>query len=594
MTLRSLRPLAVLLAAACSGSDKDTAAPETPPCTTNLTWDNFGKGFVETWCSACHSQSVQGDWRQCSPGWDGAPPLNFDTLEEVRAWASVMDDKVSGRVAGPPPVDGECNGVPTAPACTCVDQSDMQMPPAGGLTQEDRDLFHEWASCGAPGEPSPLAACDPALDKPNTGSISIAAQAGADDLCGGGTNHVTGDLAITGGGAINLDCLCAVDGTISIAPGVTDASFADLATAGSLVADGAVDLASLSAPNLETLATGDLVLRGDDGLTSVDLTHLTYVSVGSATFEDLPAIQDLPLVQLAWVGGDFTFRNVSAVTANLARLYQVGGDLSITDNAFLISDNPFRTGFLTALHSVGGAIDFSRNLAFPVIELGSQHVIELGGPVTIADNPSLTVVDAFDTYGEYKPDDPDATPPVLFPISITITGNASLTEIEVFKALQTADTIVVSDNPSLLAIGDQAFTSLLFTSGGITIANNPNLAAMLGFAQLQSSGALALDGDGVPAWDGFGQLTVVHGDLSMSGNPSAAQILGFGDLASVEGDFVLDANPALTAITGLDSLVSVDGDLVVTNNGLLPTSDAAALAAGVSVDGTVVIQNNAP
>ena len=43
-----------------------------------------------------------------------------------------------------------CDGAPLGGSCTCVEQSDMQMPPAGGLSAEEKAQLHAWIACGAP------------------------------------------------------------------------------------------------------------------------------------------------------------------------------------------------------------------------------------------------------------------------------------------------------------------------------------------------------------------------------------------------------------------------------------------------------------
>jgi cytochrome c5 len=89
------------------------------------TAQDFGRAFMESYCLPCHSASVTGTARQ------GAPQdVNFDTLEDVRAFKEVID---SHAAAGP-------NGTHTL------------MPPSSRVqpSQDDRIKLGQWLACGAP------------------------------------------------------------------------------------------------------------------------------------------------------------------------------------------------------------------------------------------------------------------------------------------------------------------------------------------------------------------------------------------------------------------------------------------------------------
>ena len=112
----------MLLVTAC-GTDEDgdtnAAADDSGFCAEadvgQVTWDNFGRGFVTERCQTCHaSESLD---RQ------GAPEsVVFDTEEDVWGLASAMLDAATG----------------DAP----------RMPPQGGVDEEDRFLLEVWLRCG--------------------------------------------------------------------------------------------------------------------------------------------------------------------------------------------------------------------------------------------------------------------------------------------------------------------------------------------------------------------------------------------------------------------------------------------------------------
>jgi len=101
--------LAVLLSG-CPTGQEDPVCVHDPP----LTYDNFGRGFMDQFCNGCHSSIVPVEDR------NGAPlDYDFDSYEGVVYWA----DKIK------PSTD---NGV---------------MPPGGGPTEDELATFDEWMHC---------------------------------------------------------------------------------------------------------------------------------------------------------------------------------------------------------------------------------------------------------------------------------------------------------------------------------------------------------------------------------------------------------------------------------------------------------------
>ena len=94
-----------------------------PPDST-LDWDNFGRAFMESYCTSCHSSELEGAARH------GAPSFHdFDTRFGVKGVASHVD---SSSAAGP--------------AAT-----NIAMPPSGRTPSVDeRRLLGEWLACDVP------------------------------------------------------------------------------------------------------------------------------------------------------------------------------------------------------------------------------------------------------------------------------------------------------------------------------------------------------------------------------------------------------------------------------------------------------------
>ena len=99
----------VLLAVGCMPTGESLCRHDPP-----LTYENYGKGFTEQFCTGCHSSLIAEEQRM------GAPEAyNFDTYEGILYWADKM---------GQPVADGI-------------------MPPGGGPTDIQKELFAEWMEC---------------------------------------------------------------------------------------------------------------------------------------------------------------------------------------------------------------------------------------------------------------------------------------------------------------------------------------------------------------------------------------------------------------------------------------------------------------
>lgn len=84
-----------------------------------VTYENFGRPFLLSWCNGCHSADVPDGMRQ------GAPiDVNFDAPGDAAAWA----ERIWAR-------SGDQNAT---------------MPPIGPPGAEERALLGEWLACGAP------------------------------------------------------------------------------------------------------------------------------------------------------------------------------------------------------------------------------------------------------------------------------------------------------------------------------------------------------------------------------------------------------------------------------------------------------------
>lgn len=119
--------LALGLGAGCTDDPPLFGPPtesECPPDST-LTYSNFAKPFMESYCTQCHHSSLRGEARM------GAPSFHdFDTLQGIKVVKAHVDQTTAA-----------------GPAAT-----NTSMPPKGydAPSLEERKQLGEWLACGLP------------------------------------------------------------------------------------------------------------------------------------------------------------------------------------------------------------------------------------------------------------------------------------------------------------------------------------------------------------------------------------------------------------------------------------------------------------
>lgn len=111
----------------CCADDETVLGPATGatcPPTSTLTYATFGKPYMESYCTRCHSSTLTGEARM------GATAFHdFDTQLGVRQVADHVD-----QAAGSGP-----------------NATNDQMPPDGAMPSlAEREMLAEWIACGAP------------------------------------------------------------------------------------------------------------------------------------------------------------------------------------------------------------------------------------------------------------------------------------------------------------------------------------------------------------------------------------------------------------------------------------------------------------
>lgn len=125
--MRTITFVVAISIAACTTDPVPVFGPPTEstcPPTSTLTYENFGRPFMERYCTRCHSSQLSGAARH------GAPDFHdFDTRFGVKGVSNHVDETSA---AGPAAIN---RGMP----------QDGPMP-----TDDERFQLGEWIACGVP------------------------------------------------------------------------------------------------------------------------------------------------------------------------------------------------------------------------------------------------------------------------------------------------------------------------------------------------------------------------------------------------------------------------------------------------------------
>jgi len=486
-----------------------------PTDCTVLTWQNFGKGFMDTWCNACHSSSLAGVDRQGAP--DG---VNFEHLEDVRLWAARIDARAT----------------PTPPT----------MPVAGGNTELERQQLKEWLDCGAPGEELPPPQCSVLSSAP--GAHAFADQAEADAFCEGSDNAIEGALSL--GTGVEVTCLCEVGSVAVDAAATGHVVLPQLRhVRGDIEAVG-TGLEGLVMERLEAV-DGGLAVRDNAELASVDL-RVADVIAGDIDVQGNPALVDLDLSRLLTAGGDVTLVDNDALVdlfPSTVSLLTVGGDVTLGANAALTD-----VGFLS-LATVGGAIDIYDNDA--LVELAGFTFGMGFNEVTIRDHAQLEVLRGFDNARTLE--------------SLTISDNPVLLGVTGFVNLGEV-------SGTLAFRGGDAFDSFvgltaLLTVGSLEVDGVAGMRSLDGLDNLATvTGDLVVRGNtGLEKINGLG-VTTIGGSLMVDDNDRLDAIVSLFGVDTIGADLVVTGN-ALLDPRRVDELVDqigaedIGGAVIAYDNG---------------------------
>ena len=101
----------------CDQKDTAVDSAESSACETgtpSLSWDNFGEGFLLENCQPCHAGNAQNRF-------EAPEEVTFDNKAQAWYWA----ERILARATG----------------------EDADMPPAGGVSDDDKQRLEWWLTC---------------------------------------------------------------------------------------------------------------------------------------------------------------------------------------------------------------------------------------------------------------------------------------------------------------------------------------------------------------------------------------------------------------------------------------------------------------
>jgi hypothetical protein len=292
------------------------------------------------------------------------------------------------------------------------------------------------------------------------------------------------DVKIESDGDVSqLDSCSKLDGTVTLGTKVTSVSLPSTLTqiTGDLVANGASNLVSFSAPGLKTIG-GSFTLTGLTILSTLAFPEL--VSVGDINWSTLPALQALTF--------DKQISKANTVLITDTLLSSLNGINLVTATRFNINNNRYLRSVEVALGNVSDLL---------IIEANGKGVNASFPDLKWANN--ITIRDAGAVY---------------FPVLEKINSSAAFVN----------NTFTEADFPELTSIGESF--AVISCSKLTTITAN-SLEEVGGTFQLANNTKLA-------EVNGFQKLTVVGGAVDMSGVFTSVDLPSLDD---VRGGFNLQS-----------------------------------------------------
>ena len=266
---------------------------------------------------------------------------------------------------------------------------------------------------------------------------------------------------------------------------------------------------------------------------------------------------------------DVSIIGTSETTVDLSTIFNVGGDVTISDNDQLVSID------LSNLQSVGGNFTLTNNGALLTLTLPD---ISVGGTFNLGSNATggdLSLGGASTTTGTIDVSDNATGGSLSLGDASTTTGtinvDANSTGGDLSLGSVTTDTGSINVNNNAIGGGLLDLNGLTTTAGSVDVTGNTVITIDL--SALLQAGAIVISDNGIITLD-MSALVQAGGDVSITDNTHLLSV-DLPDLTSVDGNLNITGDSSLTSVD-ISSLATVHGDLTI-NSAADATLDASAL-----------------
>jgi hypothetical protein len=362
----------------------------------------------------------------------------------------------------------------------------------------------------------------------------------------------------------------------------------------------------LSTDGLGNLAliTGGVEVMGNPVLTNPTIGQMgMMLSLGtndqgnSITFVNNALLTDIYLPETVIPGGILVASNELLTHITAEALTEMGGALSVMDNALLGGIN------MPLLSSVGNNTNGDSLVVLSNGKLQNLDELKdlqgaLAGAIKISLNPMLANIDGLNKVISCGQDGSG--------VSLSITGNAVLGSVDGLAGMEGSvpGAVVVIENPSLKTLaGLQGISEIGADEQGsaLEIKTNKALKDLLGFSGLETvDGGITIEGnDALTTLHGLENIKSINGrnkygnSLEILWNDNLVEVGSLEALIQLQGGLLIENNPLLESIVPIETGLQAVGDVTVSGVECLSQAEQELLGSLSSASSNVTVSNAA-